>query len=98
LKDSTIGAAQTEACSVHQIGKGLNVRVFGVDPTCILALQRLINLFRISRNAFKLARLRISHHQESDALGIVDLCGEEGAQVLGYGLANQVAGGFFRES
>src|SRR5215472_9552964 len=29
---------------IHQISKGLNVRVFGVDPECVLAFDGIINL------------------------------------------------------
>ena len=60
---------------VHQIGKGLNVRILGIDPTCILALQCFVDLFRVSRNAFKLACLRISDHQMTNADDIVALQG-----------------------
>ena len=52
---------------VHQIGKGLNVRILGIDPTCILALQCFVDLFRVSRNAFKLTGLRISHQEMTNA-------------------------------
>jgi hypothetical protein len=33
----------------------LNVRVLGVDPTCILGLQRFVDLLCISTDSFKLA-------------------------------------------
>ena len=40
-------------CSIQQIGIGLNVWVFPVNPAGILRLEGLVDLFRISRYSLK---------------------------------------------
>jgi hypothetical protein len=66
-----------------------HVWIFRIDPEC----TRLVDLLDV-RDAFKLACLRVAHHQMLDTNRIVDLCGEERSQVLDDGLANEFACGF----
>src|SRR5262249_43188107 len=59
--------------------KAWTLGVFRINPTRVLALERFINLLRVSDNAFKLAGFRVTHHQMTNDDDIV----RHGVQVLG---------------
>jgi hypothetical protein len=78
--------------AIEQVREPLHVRVFGVDPECRFRLQRLIDLFRVSSNAFKLTRLGVAHYQMLDA----DEIGGHGFQELAQMLVDELAHLFAR--
>jgi hypothetical protein len=51
---------------IEQIRECRNAWVFGINPEGRIRLERFVNLYHASRNAFKLSCFRVTHHQVTD--------------------------------
>ena len=71
-----------ESGAAQEISESLHVGIFSVDPEGGFRLQRLVDLFRVSGNALKLPRFRVSHHQVTDAEDVVGHHFKEFSQTL----------------